>query len=303
VGAVWVALGATDLAAVAATLATPRSSRSSSRRSERGSQRRRSGAGRRRATPNPVVTPVVLGAVAVALLAPSALAHRAAASHRQPPFADDYATNVFRSLPPHAAILTRGGELTFSLLYAQLVKGERPDITVIAADSLAASTWYRQQLSRRLGMKLPTLASQGAELAAVAHQLQSRGPVYLDMLTTDALRPGLGYVARGLVSEVVDGVGAKLPASTAEIDQMLDHGYRTHGVYAKGAGRRWPNPFLLGSYVRAHLELARDYNQLGRLDDVAHHVTMALAVDPANKTALDIRRALDDTRARAKPPG
>jgi len=298
--AVWVALGATELADLAATWAKPRSS---DRRSQGGSRRRPSGSARRRATPNPVVGPAVLGALAVVLLAPSAIAHQAAASHRQPPFADDYATNVFRSLPPHSAILTRGGELTFSLLYAQLVKGERGDVTVIAADSLAASTWYRQQLSRRMGLKLPSLASQGAELAAVAHQLQSRGPVYMDMLTTDALRQGVGYVARGLVSEVVDGVGPKLPASTADIEQLLDHGYRTQGVYGGRAGRRWPNPFLLGSYVRAHLELARDYNQLGRLDDVAHQVSMALSTDPANKTALDIRRALDDTRAKARPPG
>jgi hypothetical protein len=300
--AVWAALGVTDLSSVAAgAVKRRRSSRRSAREDRR---RRREGAGRRQPTPSPVtVEALVLGALAVMLLAPSIVVHRAVASHRQPPFADDYATNVFASLPPHAAILTRGGELTFSLLYAQLVKGQRPDVTVVAADSLAASTWYRPQLARRLGVTLPDLPGQGAELAAVAHQLQARGPVYLDMLTTDALRPALGYVARGLVSEVVDGVGPKLPESTADVEQLLGRRYRTDGVYGGGAGRRWPNTFLIGSYVRAHLELARDFNQLGQLDEVAAQVGKALSIDPADKTALGIRKALDDTRAKAALPG
>jgi hypothetical protein len=96
----------------------------------------------------------------------------------------------------------------------------------------------------------------------------------------------------GLVSRVVNGVGPQAPPSLADVERLLDHGYLTDGVYSRGASRRWPNVFLLSAYVRAHLELAREYNQLGQFDAVAAQVHMALAVDPADPTALSIERAL-----------
>lgn len=289
--AVWAAVGVTDLVELAEGRSSmPRRGRSRGR----GAAQRARGVARR----GPAVVGMALTvALAGVVLVPSAVVHWRPASQRQPPFADDYATNVFRSLPPRAAILTRGGELTFSLLYHQLVRGERRDVLVIAADSLAGSSWYRGDLARRLGMKLPDLASQGAELVAVAHQIQRSRPMYMDMLTTDALRPALGYVARGLVSEVVDGVGAKPVAAPADIEQLLDE-YRSDGVYDGAARRRWPNTFLLSSYVRAHLELARDYNELGQLDHVATHAEMALEVNPGDKTAAGILKAVADARAK-----
>jgi hypothetical protein len=177
---------------------------------------------------------------------------------------------------------------------------------VVATDALAASSWYREELSHRIGMRVPDLSNEGAELVAVAHVLAARGPLYMDMLTTDALRPALGYVALGLVSKVVAGApGPRLPASLAAVEQQLDHGYETTGVYGSAASHRWPNTFLLQSYVRAHLELARDYNQLAQLGGVATQVHLALLVDPHDPTALGVLKALTAAQARgpADPRG
>ena len=106
-------------------------------------------AGRR--GPLAAVAGAVLGA---AVVVPLALGNWSVVRRDSKPFADRYASTALSELPPHAAVFILGAELTQPLVYRQVVYHQRPDVAVVAADGLSYD-WYREQLSRRLGVSLP----------------------------------------------------------------------------------------------------------------------------------------------------
>lgn len=60
----------------------------------------------------------------------------------------DYARNVFSSVPERAALVAKKDVQLFSLWYFQTVRGQRPDVRVVA-QGLAGSPWYRHSAQRR----------------------------------------------------------------------------------------------------------------------------------------------------------
>ena len=262
--AVWVALGASLVIEAAS--------------------RRGAGAPLARATP--------LGAgvvVAALVLVPSAVVHRSHASHRTPPFASQYATNVLGSLPGRSVLLVWGAERTFPLLFQQVVAGARPDVTVVAADGLGRP-WYRQQAARRLGVgRLGGRDDAPHQAQALGQRLRGERPVFLDTAAMRSLGGRLGYRPRGLVGEVVEGSGPQPPLSLDEADHLLARVYATDGVYSDPSRLRFPNRRIVSSYGRAHLELSRAYAGAGNAERATEHVNLARRVDPA-LVPIDRRR-------------
>ena len=126
--ACWLAIGAGELVAIAGHV-------------------RLGGRGR-------LLAPVAGAVLAAAVVLPLALGNRSLVQRNSKPFADRYASSAFSELPPHAAVFILGAELTQPLIYRQVVYHQRRDVAVIAADGLSYG-WYREQLSRRLGITLP----------------------------------------------------------------------------------------------------------------------------------------------------
>jgi len=98
--------------------------------------------------------------------------------------ARDYAQAVWAAVEPQAIIVTGADEHTFTLWYAQLVAGQRPDVVIVDRDLLAYD-WYRAGLARRYP-DLNVRDAQDEAMLITAHIAQR--PIYL----TD--RPGpAGY--------------------------------------------------------------------------------------------------------------
>ncbi|MBX6333199.1 MAG: DUF2723 domain-containing protein, partial [Gemmatimonadaceae bacterium] len=120
------------------------------------------------------------------------------------------AAGMLWSTPAHGVLLAGGDNDAFPCWYAQVVEGERPDVTVVVAPLLGAR-WYRAQLWRRdsLAVDAPpapaggTLA-EGDLIARVAASARARGrPVAVSITAGTARRDaaaeaGAPWVLRGL---------------------------------------------------------------------------------------------------------
>lgn len=251
----------------------------------RGAQRR--AARRRAAAVSPALAPAVAAVLAAAVVVPAAAAHAAPASHRGPPFAADYAANVLGSLPPRAVLLTWDAERSFPLLAAQVDGKRRRDVDVVLGELLLAP-WYRDQLRARLGVALPERPAGDwfDEAIALARRLQARRPVYADLVTLGFVgqRPGVGYRQAGLVARIEPGSSERVTEAGA-CERDLQGRYRTEGLYAGDARRRWPNDRMLAVYAPAHVLCGSALLAAGDAAGARRHARLALAVDPHSDVA------------------
>lgn len=280
--AVWVALGLDAAGAWAGRLAAGRTG-------GRGGGGRRRRARRRDRRQGAAVLPGVAGAVsavlAVAVVVPAAVAHAGPASHRGPPFAADYARNVFSSLPRRAVLVAWDAERTFPLLAAQVDGGRRPDVEVVLGELLLAP-WYREELRSRLGVALPERPAGDwfDETVALARRLAGRRPVYVDLVMLGSIGRRVGYRQAGLVAEVEPDGGARRTDPVA-CDRLLRHIYRTAGIYAGAARRRWPNERMLAVYGPAHVLCGSALLEAGDRAGARRHARLALAVGSVDAIA------------------
>jgi hypothetical protein len=237
----------------------------------------------------------VTGVLALAVVVPAAAAHARPASHRGPPFAADYAANVLGSLPPRAVLVSWDAERTFPILAAQLDGGRRPDVDVVLGELLLAP-WYREQLRDRLGVDLAPRASGDwfDEAIALARLLPPQRPAYVDLVMLGTVGKRAGYRQAGLVARVEPG-SAERRTDPAACDRLLGR-YRTGGVYAGDARRRWPNSRMLAVYPPAHVLCGAALLEAGDRAGARRHARLALAADPDNALA---RRLLEEARGNA----
>jgi hypothetical protein len=232
--------------------------------------------------------------VAVALV-PSALVHQRYASHRVPPFADRYARHVLAALPREAVLVVGGYGYGLPVRYRQIVAGERRDVTVI--DGLETTRpWYREQLTRRLGLGDTMRPGPGYEpLQRLVAHLRATRPVYLDTTAMGLFRDAIGYRARGFVGEMVDGTRHNPGSDLDAVADELERADREIGVDTRAHGR-FPNLTIYVFHERAHIELAKQYLLEDRLDAVDRELQRALDVLPLDtqlRGALELLRRGD----------
>jgi hypothetical protein len=226
---------------------------------------------------------VVLGA---AVVVPTAVASWPAVRRSSKPFADSYAKAMFSELPRHAVLFIRGAELAEPLLYRQIVDHQRQDVTVIAADGLGYD-WYRQQVTRSVGMTLPLLTGDAVQDGAkTIEAVARRRPVYLDPQATEFYASALGYRPVGLLSALASGRGQAAVSSPARVDRILLEAERQVGLPDRN-WNRWPNQFVNQSeYAAAALNVARAFYQRKDYAGMLGALRNVLAVEPGDPSAV-----------------
>jgi Protein O-mannosyl-transferase TMEM260-like len=239
----------------------------------------------RRVGRSTVLAPALAVALAAAALVPVALGHWSAVHRDGQPFADRYASAVFRELPPHSVLFILGAELTQPLIYRQVVYHQRPDVTVIAADGLSYG-WYRQQLSRRLRISLPpATGDQPLDAARTIAVVARTRPVYLDPRAAVGLKRLVGYRPVGIVSELASGQGPAYVSAPAQLEQQVLQAERQAG-FPNHDWQLWPNTYVAQAEFRdAALEVARAYYEHRDFVGMRRALTNTLTIQPGDSAA------------------
>ena len=137
-------------------------------------------------------------------------------------------------MPSNAVVVVLQADLTFPLVYAQVVNGRRHDVNIVTATSLQFG-WYREQLTCELHLARPLASApydrQTLSLIAV---LRSTRPVYIDMSMIQFFREKLGYQPTGLVAKVVDRIGATPVGDAKALARTLVDTDRADGIARHG---------------------------------------------------------------------
>ena len=218
-----------------------------------------------------VTAPLAAAVVAGVLLVPSILGHWSVAHQASKPYADRLASAVFTELPPRAAVFVSNSELADPLVYQQVVKHRRPDVLVVDMNAFTYP-WYREQIERKLGTRLPPdLHDSVLDAREVAKWMNGSRPVYMDlhgaqvMAGNDAFirhnKPGnlIGYRPVGILARLVGGTGPAVVASPGALDSAFRQAERTAGMPDQ-RWNSWPNGLAMQIFFNtAALEVARAY--------------------------------------------
>jgi hypothetical protein len=201
---------------------------------------------------------------------------------RVPPFADDYGQSVLAELPPHSVLMVWGEEFSFPIIYRQVVDHERPDVTVLSVNGIDLD-WVREQLTRRLdlGSALSPTASTPQLVLALIAKLKGSRPVFLDTNAMIALTDLVGYRTRGLVGEVVGGVGPHPISDTAAVSARLERSEDQDGLMGRPSNRI-PYRTVFFFYERAHIELAKVSALAGDLTGATNELQRAVSIFPSD---------------------
>lgn len=263
--AVWLALGATAVTVAAARAVSAR---------ERSVEDRAS------------VGLFAVPVLCLAVLLPSLLEHGGVQARASQPFADRFAKSVLDELPDNAVVFIFGAERTQPLIYRQVVEGDRPDVTVVAADAVGLD-WYREELASRLGRPLPptkgiTIEAQAAQLIRFISRTR---PVYLDFRTAQQLRPVLASVPHGLLAQPRIGSGSPRGVSLSRFEQRVRAAGAAAG-FPDPQWQNWPNTYVLAIYTSAGLEVAREYFNRRDAVGLRRALRYVLRMDSDNTVAL-----------------
>lgn len=241
--------------------------------------------------------PGVAAVLGLATIGLSVGAHAAVEKRTARPLADQYAASVFAELPRHAVLFIWGAEFTQPLVYRQVVDGDRPDVTVIAAEGLSYP-WYREQTARRLHLVFPpSVGNSVVDARSVVHAVMRSRAVYVDplagqILSTETpigkLNPGrpIGYEPVGIVARAVPGTGSIEVEPPSALAAAVSRAERTAGIPAPD-WHMWPNENLAFSvWETAALEVARAYNAHHDFVGMARWLRNVLAINPHDLAAL-----------------
>lgn len=222
-----------------------------------------------------VLKPAIPWVLAASVVLPALITHFFWANQRTPPFAEQYAANIFETLPEDAVLFVWGAERAFPLQYAQIVEGKRPDVTIVYAEAVARP-WYQEQLGRELDLTFADGIDPRPIAADLIRQSDETRPTFMDMRALEMLRDHVGSRLRGLVAEPEGGRGrTQLDADElAEIEETIE-GYATDGVYHQPYRRRFPNGRILRAYSKMHSEMSALYLIDRNSERTRHHVELA----------------------------
>jgi hypothetical protein len=237
-----------------------------------------------RRTGGGVLAAALAAALAAVLIVPLAVGNWSTVHRSDKPFATRYARAAFAELPAHAALFVMGAELTQPLIYRQVVFGQRRDVAVIAADGVEYG-WYRQQLSRRLGVRLSSASGDFYEDDARLIRAVARvRPVYLDPQAAQTLSGVVGYRPVGLLEQLAPGRGAQAVASPAAVEARLVAAERL-SLFPDRSWSLWPNDYVdQAEYATAALKAAQAFYQRRDFVGMRRALLNDLMVDPGNPT-------------------
>ncbi len=229
--------------------------------------------------------PVAGAVLGAAVVVPLALGNWSVVHRDSKPFADRYGSTMLSELPPHAAIFILGAELTQPLVYRQVVYHQRPDVVVVAADGLSYG-WYREQLSRRLGVSLPqATGDQPLDAARAIDAVARVRPVYLDPQAAQSLKGVIGYRPVGIVSQLASGHGSAYVSAPAQLEQRVLEAERQAG-FPNHNWEVWPNDYVeQAEYGQAALEVARAYYEHRDFAGMRRALVNGLSVEPGDAVA------------------
>jgi hypothetical protein len=263
--ACWIAIAATDLATRLHALLA----------------RRRPGARLLRRA----LTPTVGSALAAAAIVPLLIVGWPVAHRSDNAYADRYAETVFSELPPHAILFVWGSDLNFPLQYRQIAYHQRTDVTVVAVGGLRFR-WYRQELSRTLGRRLPPLEAKTVpDVANVIRWAGRLRPVYIDEQASEFLSGVVGFQTIGLVSRVTPGTTKPSTIAPALLQQRLLAAERFAGMPSPD-WTVWPNLYLnQADYASVGLKAARYFYDEHDIAGLRGALLNVARIDPGNQTA------------------
>jgi len=134
-------------------------------------------------------------------------------------------TNTIRSLPPAAIALVTQDDQCFGLRYLQLIRGERPDVSVVCTGLLPVRS-YRMAWAAR-GVRMPP--SDGPRLAEAL--FQTARPVLADQLLRSILPAFPGYPQGVLVRILPPGASPPSAAEVAALNRDLYRGFGLDYIY------------------------------------------------------------------------
>ena len=220
----------------------------------------------------------------VAIAAPAAITRYAAADHRHPDFGEEYAADVFEELPDGSILVVWGAERAFPLWHAQVVKGVRSDVDVVAGDMLDLG-WYREQISEQLG-PVPDVGDAFANTNALITGALSRRNVMLDSRAWVALGNTFRLTQYGITAEAIPGEPRTPPEDIATVVERVQR-LAAEPWLQDDATQRWPNQEIIGSYVSALLLASNAAGVLGEETQQASLLQSVLTIDPDNTAAHD----------------
>jgi Protein of unknown function (DUF2723) len=231
------------------------------------------------------LVPVAALALGAAVVVPLVLGNWSVVHRTSKPYADDYAQTAFSELPRGSAVFLNVAELTQPLIYRQVVYHQRRDVVVVAADGLEFG-WYRQQISRRLGIRLPaTTGNTETDTAQAISAVARVRPVYLDPQTAQSFTGRLGYRPVGLLSQLAPGHGQAQVGAPGELEQRLLDSERQAG-FPNHNWEIWPNQFVAQAvYATAALHVARAYFQHRDFTGMRRALLNELTIQPGEPTA------------------
>ena len=234
-------------------------------------------------------------ALTFAILAPALALNREAPAVEKQPLSDRFASTILKELPPKSVLLIWSAERSDPIIYRQLAFGERQDVTVVVSTGLA-TTWYREQASRRLGLAIQptsqTLSSLADSVVNLARELRQQGrAVYFEMPAARFLGGHLGYRPVGLSAEFVDGAKHGSVGGSSGFHSEVTAALRSGGL----PGPEWstfPNTTVRKTYTSAIFEVALDDSRNGQYADAEQALQTLLEIDPANNEAKAGLRSL-----------
>ena len=236
--------------------------------------------------------PVVAVALATALLIPLVLDNWSNVHRSSRPFADRYAATMFGELPKRSAVFILGAELAQPLIYQQVVDHRRPDVVVVAADGIEYP-WYREQLSRRLGISLPAqTGSTFADAAQAVKAIARTRPVYLDAQAAQGLSGYVGYRPVGLLARILSGRGMASVSAPGVIEQRLLVAERQAG-FPDHNWDVWPQYVAQAEYATAALGVAQAYYQHRNYAGMRSALLNELSIQPGDPIAESDLAALN----------
>ena len=222
-----------------------------------------------------VLKPAIPWVLAAAVVVPALITHWTWANQRSEPYAEQYAANVFATLPEDAVLFVWGAERAFPMQYAQIVEGERPDVTIVYAEAVARP-WYQEQLARELDLTFPEGSDPRPIAGDLIRQSDESRPTFMDMRAIEMLRDHVGSRVRGIVAEP-EGLRGRAELTSEElreVEETIDS-YDLEGVYHDKYRLRFPNSRVLATYSKMHSEMSALYLINRNSERTRHHAELA----------------------------
>jgi hypothetical protein len=195
--------------------------------------------------------------------------------HVHAPAVEQEARNVLRTLPRDAVVVAASDDLYAGINYAQLVLGERPDVTYIQWP-LMTLDWYRAR-ARQRGVPLDKGDGFASVRVANAVFAQHR-PLYVDYRQKNLLQLYASYPEGVLIRILPEGTPRPSAAEILAINKAAFEKFEL-GYEPPGRDDEWPTEIHL-KYAYAWRQIAGLLEQAGLHEDASWAAATSRAIGP-----------------------